>query len=246
MVGPDAALRRLTRAAGKLLQPYGFDGSEARWVRVVPEGVARVGRTRTSRTWTDGQQELKFGLSLSATPTAWWEFANWRDAQLGLPPAPFQEASGPGLIDAHGMPGAATELWSLRVDPAQPGRVLQADVDAVRAELPRRVHACARRALRLLEPGRYLDELLALPDQQIGAREAIVVLLAERGPGPQLDEACHRFQVCATARDTSVHAAKVIAYAQDRAARVRAEPTTGARLAPAGSGAQAQCRLPGG
>ncbi|WP_174189483.1 hypothetical protein [Nocardia barduliensis] len=232
MVGPDTALRRLTRSAGKLLRPYGFDGSEAMWVRVVPDGVARVGRTRTLRTWTDGQQELRFGLSLSATPTAWWEFGNWRNAQLGLPPVPFEQASGPGLIDDHGMPDDPTELWSLRVDPAQPGRVLQADVDAIRAELPRRVHTYARRALRLLEPGRYLDELLALPDPRLGAREAIVVLLADRGPGPGLDDACDRFQACCAAEDMSVDAAKVIAYARDRAARVRAGTSTGSGLAP--------------
>ncbi|MGY2031256.1 hypothetical protein ACW9HR_16095 [Nocardia gipuzkoensis] len=220
MVGPDAALRRLTREAGKLLQPYGFDGSEARWTRVVPGGVASVGRTRTLRTWTGGQQELKFGLNLSATPTAWWEFCNRRNTELGVPIAPLEQATGPGLIDDHGMPDDLTELWSLRVDPDRPGQVLQADVDAIRAQLPRRVHAYARRALRLLEPGRYLDELLALPDPRIETWEAIVVLLADRGPGPQLEDALVRYQECFSERHTSAHAENVIAYAQRRAAQV--------------------------
>ncbi|MBF6339934.1 hypothetical protein IU450_29205 [Nocardia abscessus] len=220
MVGPDAALRRLTREAGKLLQPYGFDGSDARWVRVVPGGVASVGRSRTLRTWTGGQQELKFGLTLSATPAAWWEFCNWRNTRLGLPIAPLEQATGPGPIDDHGLPDDLTELWSLRVDPARPGQALQADIDAIRAGLPRRVHAYARRALRLLEPGRYLDELLALPDPRIETWEAIVVLLTDRGPGPQLEDALVRYQACCAEQGTSAYAENVIAYAQRRAAEV--------------------------
>ncbi|MEU0502114.1 hypothetical protein [Nocardia sp. NPDC005998] len=220
MVGPDSAVRRLTRDAGKLLQPYGFHGSEATWVRVVPGGVASVGRTRTLRTWTDGQQVLRFGLSLSATPTAWWEFRNWRNAQLGLPVTPLEQATGPGLINDHGMPEELTELWSLHLDPTQPGRVLQADVDAIRAELPRRVHAYARRALRLLEPDRYLDELLAAPDRQIATWEAIVVLLADRGPGPQLDDALIQLRTCLAERGESAYAEDVVAYARGRAALV--------------------------
>ncbi|WP_328400530.1 hypothetical protein [Nocardia sp. NBC_00403] len=221
MVGPDSALRRLMREAGKLLQPYGFHGSEAIWVRVVPGGVASVGRTRTLRTWTGGQQVLRFGLSLSATPTAWWEFCNWRNAQLGLPLTPLEQATGPGLIGDHGLPDDLTELWSLQVDPTQPGRqALQADIDAIRAELPRRVHAYARRALRLLEPDRYLDELLADPNPRIETWEAIIVLLANRGPGLQLDDACIQFRACLAERDAAAYAENLIAYAQGRAALV--------------------------
>ncbi|WP_063021964.1 hypothetical protein [Nocardia niwae] len=220
MVGPDSALRRLTRDARKLLQPYGFDGSESLWVRVVPGGVACVGRARTVRTWIDGQQELKFGLTMSATPTAWWEFCNWRNAQRGLPFVPLEQATGPGLIDDHGLPEDLTELWSLRVDPAQAGRALRADVDVIRAELPRRVHAYARRALRLLEPGRYLEELMTVPDPVIGTWEAIVVLLAERGAGPQLEDAYDRFRACCMDADTSAYAEQVLAYARSRAAQM--------------------------
>ncbi|MEV6432402.1 hypothetical protein [Nocardia sp. NPDC051463] len=220
MVGPDSALRRLMRETGKLLQPYGFHGSEATWVRVVPGGVASVGRTRTLRTWTGGQQVLRFGLSLSATPTAWWEFRNWRSTQLGLPLTPLEQATGPGLIDDRGLPHDLTELWSLRVDPTQPTRhALQADIDAIRADLPRRVHTYARRALRLLEPDRYLDELLADPTPQIETWEAIIVLLADAGPGPRLDDACTQFRACLTKQDAA-HAENLIAYAQGRAALV--------------------------
>ncbi|MEU7767646.1 hypothetical protein AB0B25_21285 [Nocardia sp. NPDC049190] len=221
MVKPESALRRLMRDAGKLLQPYGFHGSEPTWVRVEPSGVASVGRTRTFRTWTDGQQLLRFGLVLSATPIAWWEYCNWRNARLGRPPTPLEKATGPDLINDHGIPADLTELWSLRLDPARSGHhVLQTDVDAIRAELPRRVHAHARRAIRLVEPGRYLDELLARPTAQIAGWEALVVLLADQGPGPRLDSAIDHLRVCCAEQNAAAYAAEVIEYAQARATLV--------------------------
>ncbi|MGW1737869.1 hypothetical protein ACWCPQ_03575 [Nocardia sp. NPDC001965] len=221
MVKTDPALRRLLRDTAKLLQPYGFDGTEAPWVRVEPDGVASVGRTRVSRTWADGRQVLKFGLHLDATPRAWWEFGNWRNAQHGLPPIPLEKASGPDLIDDHGLPEELTRPWSLRVDPDQPGgHALQADIDTIRAEMPRRVHAYARRAIALSDPDRYLDELLAQPGERIGTREAIVVLLADRGPGPELDEAIHRLRSCSGHRAASPFAEEVIAFARIRSVAV--------------------------
>ncbi|WP_433621855.1 hypothetical protein [Nocardia sp. CA-120079] len=221
MVRPESALRRLLRETGKLLQPYGFDGSDPRWIRVEPGGVASVGRTRVSRTWTSGQQVLGFGLELSATPTAWWEFRNWRNTQLGLPAIPLEEATGPDLINTQTLPDELTALWSLRLDPEQSGQhVLQTDIDTIRTELPRRVHTFARRALRLLEPDRYLDELLTHPDPHSGTWEAIVVLLADRGPGPQLDDAFDQLRTCFAERDASAYAEDVVAYARNRAALV--------------------------
>jgi hypothetical protein len=227
MVKPESALRRLLRETGKLLQPYGFHGSEPAWIRVEPGGVASVSRTRVSRTWTSGQQVLRFGLDLSATPTPWWEYRNWRNTQLGLPSTPLKEATGPDLINTHTLPDELTVLWSLRLDPAQPGQhALQTDIDAIRTELPRRVHAYARRALRLVEPDRYLDELLTQPHPRIRTWEAIVVLLAERGPGPQLDDAFDQLRKCFAERDASAYAADVIAYAQTRTAMVRVSVAT--------------------
>ncbi|MFI9534304.1 hypothetical protein ACIG56_13765 [Nocardia fusca] len=221
MVRPDPALRRLLRETGKLLQPYGFHGTDAPWVRVEQDGVASVGRTRVSRTWADGRQVLRFGLHLDATPRAWWEFGNWRNERLGLAPVPLEEATGPDLIDDHGLPEELTRPWSLRVDPEQPGgHALQTDLDTIRAELPRRVHAYARRAIQLADPDRYLTELLAQPGDRIGTREAIVVLLADRGPGPELDVAIHRLRTCFAHRTASEFAEEVIAYAQTRAATV--------------------------
>ncbi|MCU1641474.1 MAG: hypothetical protein JWN03_1749 [Nocardia sp.] len=219
MVKPESALRRLMRDTGTLLQPYGFHGDEPTWVRVEPGGVASVGRTRTFRTWTGGQQVLRFGLSLSATPAAWWEFCNWRTARLALPSVPIEEATGPGLLADAELPDKMTEMWSMRIDPELQGHVHKSDIEAIRDELPRRVHAYARRALRLLEPDRYLDELLAQPNPHIGSWEAIVVLLADRGPSPQLDDALHQLLRFAE-RDTSEYAEDVSAYAQTRAALV--------------------------
>ncbi|WP_410876275.1 hypothetical protein [Nocardia sp. A7] len=220
MDGPDSALRRLTREAGKLLRPYGFHGTEAAWTHVTADGVASIRRTRTQRTWTDGQQVLGFGLELSATPRAWWEFCHWRDGVRGLEPIALEQATGPGLIDERGLGAELTELWSLRVDPAQRGRpALQADVDTVRADLPVRVHAYARRALRLLEPDAYLNELLADPNPQPATLEAIVVLLAQHGPGPRLDDAVTRFRLSVADQDES-GAENAIAYVRGRAVPV--------------------------
>lgn len=216
MATPDAALRRLLRDTGKLLQPYGFEGAEPSWTRVEEGGVAVVGRTRAIRSWTDGQQVLRFGLCLRATPTAWWEFGNWRTAQLGRAPSPIEAATGPDLI-ADGLPEAMTQLWSLRTEPDQPGQVHSGDVELIRAELPRRVHAYARRARQLLEPDRYLDELLAQPDRNRATWEAICVLLAERGPTPDLDEALAQLRALATP-DHPTQADEITAYAQARAA----------------------------
>ncbi|WP_405162883.1 hypothetical protein OG203_42565 [Nocardia sp. NBC_01499] len=221
MATPDSALRRLLRDTGKLLQPYGFHGAEPVWVRVEPGGVASVGRTRVSRTWTGGQQVLSFGLELSTTPTGWWDFGNWRNARLGLSPTPLEKATGPGLIDMHALPDELTTMWTVRLDPDQPGQhVLQADIDAIRAELPRRVHTYARRAIRLAEPDGYLDELLTQPDPQARILAAIVVLLADRGPGPDLDNAIDQLRRCFAEQEQPADAADAIVYAQTRAALV--------------------------
>ncbi|WP_458690211.1 hypothetical protein [Nocardia tengchongensis] len=194
MVKPESALRRLMRDTGKLLQPYGFDGAEPTWTRVLPDGVATIARTRTFRTFTGGQQVLRFGLGAWATPAAWQEFRLWRTERRGLRPIAVEAATGPGLLPGEGLPAESGELWSLRLDPYQPGHVQPEDIEAIRAELPRRVHTHARRALRLLEPDAYLEELLAQPNPGVDIWEAIVVLLADQGPDPRLDTALDRLR----------------------------------------------------
>lgn len=148
------------------MQPYGFEGADPVWTRREPDGVAAVHRTRVVRSWTDGEQIIRFGLHPSATPAAWQDFLDWRATHLAAPaeiPLP--------LLDPP-------VTWTLRLDPGRPGHALPADLDTLRAELPRRVHACARRALQLAEPGRYLAELLALPERPDEVAAAIAVLSA--------------------------------------------------------------------
>ncbi|MFC8042869.1 hypothetical protein [Nocardia sp. NPDC057353] len=178
MVKPDSALRRLWRTTGKLLEPYGFAGTEPRWERAEHGGVAVVERTRVVRTWTNGQQVIRFGLAAGAVPDAWRDYTAWCGTA--------REIAGVG---------DPQPVWTLRPDPEQPGHALVSDLELIRAELPRRVHACARRAIQLAEPERYLAELLALPAPDPAARETIVVLLAAAGPSERLDAALLRCDV---------------------------------------------------
>lgn len=212
-------MRRVEREIGKLLRQYGFGGSGNSWVRVESSGVASVGRSRAISTWSGGQQSVGFGLALSVTPIEWWEFSNWRDAGFGRPPTPLERAEGPRLVDHQGLPDQVMRPWSIGVDPAlQPERhALQADIDVVRAELPSRVHAYARRALRLLQPGRYLEELLAQPGESPGRWETIAVLLSAEGPGPQLDDACDRAQASAAACGNPEYGDLIVTYCRLRA-----------------------------
>ncbi|AYF72566.1 hypothetical protein D7D52_00230 [Nocardia yunnanensis] len=186
MVKPDSALRRLMRETGKLLQPYGFEGAEPTWTCVLPDGVATVARSRTFRTFTAGQQVLSFGFGCWGTPLAWWEFHTWRTERMGLAPTPIESAPALGLLPDDALPEDPATLWSVRVDQ---GHVFPEDIDTIRAELPRRIHTCARRALRLADPANYLEELLSQPNPTPAAQEAIIVLLAQRGPTPELDAA---------------------------------------------------------
>ncbi len=173
-------MRRLTREAGNLLQPYGFHGADARWVHLAPEGVATIRRTRVQRTWTEGQQVLTFGLELTATPRAWWEHCARRDTELGLPPTPLDQATGPGLLDSIGLPADLTTPWTLHADPTRPGRHADpTDLATIRADLPRRIHAYARRALRLLDPAHHARELQATHPE---ATEPLRILLATYPP----------------------------------------------------------------
>jgi hypothetical protein len=64
------------------------------------------------------------------------------------------------------------------------------DIDGLRADLLTGVTRAADRLVELLEPDRYVDEIQALPNKQLGHWPPLVVLLAERGPSPELDAAC--------------------------------------------------------
>lgn len=217
MVGPDAALRRLTRDAGKLLRPYGFQGDDAKWVYIGPGGIATVSRARVVRSWTDGQQTLRFGLALSATPLAWWHYRVWLDRASARPDTPLAQASGPGLLDERGLPPDLTTPWTLRTDPADLAATRATDIAAIRADLPRRVHAYARRALRLLDPDAHRTELSALPDPDPATREATIVLLSTHGPSPELDSALAEYRTLLADRGESPAAEALTEYLRDTA-----------------------------
>ncbi|MGW3511157.1 hypothetical protein [Streptomyces sp. NPDC000994] len=63
-------------------------------------------------------------------------------------------------------------------------------MDRLRSHLLAAAAQAAGRLAELLQPGRYVDELSALPDKRLGHWEALVVLLAERGPSPEPHAAC--------------------------------------------------------
>ncbi|MBL1074309.1 hypothetical protein JK358_07855 [Nocardia sp. 2] len=218
MVKPESALRRLMRETGKLLEPYGFEGADPTWTRIQDSGIATVGRTRLLRTWTAGEQVLRFGLTLSATPAPWWTFCNWRNTRLGLPAIPLEKATGPAQLTDSALPAPMTTLWTMHADPTTPGHIAPSDIDRIRTDLPRRVHTYARRSLRLLNPDHHLEELLALPEKTRATWEAIAILLAAQGPTPDLDNALTHLTDLTPEPPTL--AEEIHTYAQSRPAMV--------------------------
>ncbi|MGW4822592.1 hypothetical protein ACWEP4_27260 [Streptomyces sp. NPDC004227] len=86
------------------------------------------------------------------------------------------ESSDPG----HTHRGFA-DRWRLTAD---------TDADRLRSHLLAAVAQGAGRFAELLQPGRYVDELSALPDKRLGHWEALAVLLAGRGPSSEPHTAC--------------------------------------------------------
>jgi hypothetical protein len=122
------------------------------------------------------------------------------------------------LREYYGLPSYPRCL--LHPDPsALPYRaVLAADVDQAGAQLAARAEDYARRARHLLEPGNYLDELLADPSDAIGMWEPRVVLLAGRGPSPDLDAAIEGLYASYRERGVPEAADRIARYARQRAA----------------------------
>jgi hypothetical protein len=72
----------------------------------------------------------------------------------------------------------------------------------------------------LLEPSRYLDELSAMRDKQIGHWTALAVLLAERGRSPELDAVCAALRDAYADRPLAAeHLNRLIEWAQTYASR---------------------------
>jgi hypothetical protein len=193
----DGAVRDFMKDIGKTLRPLGFRGSRNRWTLVTEHGKVEIDRS-TRNNWRDGeyfQGARGFMLTQHAIPEAWWRYENFVREHHGSPPLDLDDASvsGPRIMDFHGLPSkpvSPTHLWTIRPDPDHPGPAAHPDdIDFVREHLPWAVETLARRGMELIEPARYLKELLNQSDRQIGDWECIAVLLAEYGPSSALDEA---------------------------------------------------------
>jgi hypothetical protein len=171
----NAVVRSLMRDVGAALRPLGFSGSGDAWRLVTPEGVAVI----TKQGSVDSTRDTKlFYLNMAVVPKAWWEW-NHRPGNGSRPIDRAGETDGIRVIEGR-VRGADGERWAVTPD---------TDIESLRADLLAGVAQGADRLVELLTPGRYLDELLAEPDKQYGHWHALVVLLAERGPSPELDGA---------------------------------------------------------
>jgi hypothetical protein len=221
VISPDTAVRRLTKEVAAAVQPFGFQGFGSTWRLVNGDGAAAVGRWRVTN--PDGRSSgvIVVGLTIAVSPAPWWEYTNWRRARRGELPIPIEEAPDRASIRLH---PEHTDLpvpthCRLHPDPsAHPYRaVLPADVDHARALLSAGAAAKATRAIALLAPGRYVDELIERPDKGSGDWEPIVVLLAERGPSAELDDAIGALRDAYAERGNET-AELIVGYARERAA----------------------------
>jgi hypothetical protein len=165
----DAVVRGLLKDIGACLRPSGFRGSSGLWRLSTPEGVAVVQKQGSSgSTW----HEKSFFLNTAVVPTIWWQ---WKASSL-RDPGPIERA-----FEWHGIRllERRTE-WCVTAD---------TDIAQLRTDLQATASQAGARLAELLAPDRYLDELRALPDKQIGHWEALAVLLAGHGPSAELDQA---------------------------------------------------------
>ncbi|MBL8928513.1 MAG: hypothetical protein JNL54_00170 [Kineosporiaceae bacterium] len=82
------------------------------------------------------------------------------------------------------------------------------------------MHAAGERLADLLVPGRYLQELTAIADKQVGHWQALVGLLAGARPSTALDDACAGVRAAFASRPAAAGAVEeLIAWAHARAAR---------------------------
>jgi hypothetical protein len=154
-----------------------------------------------------------FFMNTAVVPTVWWEWKNASSA--GIEEA--HEVDGIRLLEkrvewSDPRHGEATihDLWCVDRD---------TDLDAFRADLVAGVSAAARLVTALLEPGRYLDELRALPVKQVAHRQALVVLLADEGESPELEDAFVRLRDAFADRPRAAgHIDRLVAWGQARAA----------------------------
>jgi hypothetical protein len=170
----DAVVKGLMRDVGSTLRPTGFRGSAGVWRLVTGEGVAVVRKQGSQGSTWDAKS---FYLNTSVVPKAWWEWHHKGDQPI----AKAGVADGIRVLEGRVTDAEGSDRWQVTAD---------TDPDRLRADLLAAVARAADRTAQLLEPNRYLDELSALPVKRVGHWEALVVLLADRGPTPELRAAC--------------------------------------------------------
>lgn len=204
----------------------GFRGSVNSWTLVSEHGLAAVGRSNHNN-WIRAEGHSPnvrgFVMGLDAIPAAWCTYQNWcreREGKEAVSVA-HPELFGPSLLNFHRLPHESispTRLWTIRPDPHESPLLagLAEDIDYAHEHLPWAVEQLAQRALELIEPGRYLKELLDEPDKGIGLWEPIVVLLSEYGPSSALDDAIAQLKASHAERDCLELTEPIIAYARSR------------------------------
>ncbi|MGH8878989.1 MAG: hypothetical protein ACRD0P_16890 [Stackebrandtia sp.] len=219
-------MRELMKDVGKTLRPMGFRGSVNSWTKVTDHGLASVGKSDRNN-WIPrlgySPDVRGFLLGAQAVPEPWWTYQNWRRKRHGEDAVPIDHPRilGPGLLDYHGLPAepvSPTRLWTIRPNWVSQGELSgsQDDIAFARENLPWAAERLARRALELIEPGRYLKELLNQPLKEIGDWEPIVVLLAEYGPSSALEDAIAGLRSSHAERGAEDHAEEIVSYAHSR------------------------------
>ncbi|MGI5239447.1 hypothetical protein [Dactylosporangium sp. CA-139066] len=219
MVTPEQAMNRLNRDVGAAVRPLGFRGSRGTWILTTPDGIAQVGTGRRSLPAPGGRGTIFVGVGYVVVPLAWWEYVNWRGARWGQPAIPLDKhalSHRIGFVEARRRPDH--DHYHMKLDPdAYPANVTTADeLERAAAALGDAAGTLARTAIDLLRPGRYLEAMLGIDDIGYGMWESVVVLLAERGPSPQLDRAiddmCDSYAASGAERPE-----QIIHYARTRA-----------------------------
>jgi hypothetical protein len=198
----------LRREVAPFLRRHGFKGSGRRWTTTSAEGIHGVVEAQASVMSTP--DAVLFAVNVGAVPDEW---LHWQ-ATLGLP----------------SRPTATDGLWWERVYPLERGvdrggepwwQVSNVDEAARSASaliarlrehsLPRLHHHLERDAL--------VEHL-----KRAGDGIGLVVVLAERGPSPELSDALAALAAEADRRpDQADHLHGVIEHVQDRAAAVLAQ-----------------------
>jgi hypothetical protein len=213
----DVVMRGLLHDLGVTLHPRGFHSSGAVWRLIRPEGVAVIHKQPSERSRPDARM---FYIDTAVAPKEWWDWLAYRTGQT----QPMNKASdiySIGLMERRvPCPHPADsdrERWQVTAD---------TDVDRLRADLLTGVTRAADRLVELLQPGRYLAELNALPNKRIGHWPPLVILLSGRGPSPELDAACAKLREAFAERPRAAgYVDELIGWAHARASR-RALGTT--------------------